>query len=142
MGVPPYVQSMWRSTGMRAYLISLATIACCLTACNRPSADLEFSAAPAPSSSAPIQGLLRLDPAALPDCTPASTVVSWDVGEAAAVTEVDVLVENTGELFAEGGAAGSSETGLWVRPGTTFVLLDSIRRTELARAAVTGPTCD
>lgn len=129
---------------MRIPLIALAALTCTLAACGSSTSDNPPAAAPAsaPSSTATAGNSLRIEPSTLPDCTPAQVFVSWNAGETDAATDVNVRVENTDELFAEGGATGRSETGPWVRPGTTFVLEDRHSKEELARAVVDGPSCD
>ncbi len=127
---------------MRTYMAGLAILTCCITACNRSDADQGAQIMPPASGTNVSASLLQLTPASLPDCTPTNVLVSWNVESPEDVTNVHVLVENTGELFAEGGAVGRSETGSWARPGTTFVLQDGAAKTELARAVIAGPTCD
>lgn len=130
---------------MRTPLMALAVLTFTLAACGSSNSDNPPAApapASAPSNTATAGNLLRIEPSTLPDCTPAQVVVSWSADETDAATDVNVRVENTDELFAEGGATGRSETGPWVRPGTTFVLEDRRSKKELARAVVEGPSCD
>ena len=130
---------------MRTSLMALALLSCSLAACDSKPEEAPPSgqaSVPATSNAALTGGALRVEPSMLPDCSPARVLVRWNAGETGEATEVNVVVENTDELFAEGGATGQSETGPWVRPGTTFVLQDRGAKKELARASVGGPSCD
>ena len=129
---------------MRKFLMALVLLSCFLAACdskNQEAPPSDQASVPA-SNAAPTGGALQVEPSMLPDCSPARVLVRWNAGETGEATEVNVVVENTDELFAEGGATGQSETGPWVRPGTTFVLQDRGAKKELARASVGGPSCD
>lgn len=127
---------------MRTYTTGLAVLALCFAACSGGSNPDRQADSAQSSVEGELANPLQLEPASLSDCTPVSVLVRWNVEQPEEGTEVDVLVDNTGELFAEGGATGHSETGPWARPGTTFVLRDRTSRVELGRATIGGPACE
>jgi len=88
---------------------------------------------------------LELDPAVLPDCTPARGAVihvAWDARDAG-TDRVRLEVTRPGggsRPWTQGPAAGSKDTGPWGSDGLTFVLL-SAEGDELARRTVETFPC-
>lgn len=90
-------------------------------------------------------GLLRADPATLPDCDPAVVKVRWDVAKRhPEVTTVEIYViapgEGVGKLFAAGGAKDTAPTGPWAKSGVMFQARDTAGN-ELDRITLGGPDC-
>ena len=83
-------------------------------------------------------------PAALSACASSAIVtLSWD---ARSIGEQNVAIfvgpRDEERLFAQGGPAGSQETGPWVQPNTVFTLRARDSRKELARLTVGSKDCE
>lgn len=138
------------------YISVIALAALVLAACNQRPEEHEnaangstanpAAAISAPKATTPARAQVTLDPSGLPACTPpaaAVVTIGWQVTDPA-VTTVDVKVlagDGREDLFANGGAQGSKETGPWMLPGSTAVVRDQATGVELGRASVESLPC-
>ncbi len=68
--------------------------------------------------------------------------VVWNVQPSGARNVVLYLVQRAGERrVTRGGAVGGQRLGRWVRPGTTLLLRDADKKTELGKLVVGGKHC-
>ena len=106
-----------------------------------PSAPVAaIAAADQPLVGKSLKGLLTSDPAVLPGCTPQVVTVAWNISSLAPkVNDVEVYAGDA--LFASGGSTGSSTTGPWTQPGSTFTLKGVPGGEVLDELVVGGPAC-
>jgi hypothetical protein len=68
--------------------------------------------------------------------------LAWNVQASGAKTVVLYLVQRNGERrVTRGDAIGGHVAGKWVRPGTTFLLRDPDKKTELGKLVVGTKAC-
>ena len=132
-------------------LIALIPAVFLLAAChqqpsNNNAGATSAAAPPAPSASMQPQqaSMISVVPASMAACDPAAVAkVSWNASGVAGVNSVQIFVGSGAneKLFAAGGAVGSSSTGPWTRPGTTFTAKDAASGKVLGTVTVQGPAC-
>lgn len=104
--------------------------------------DASAPAAGAPRVVVPATTLIHAQPASLGDCNPTAVTLAWNtLKEHPGVSTVKIYTES-GKLFAHVGAAGTLETGPWVKPGSTFVITNGEDGAELERLVIGGPICN
>lgn len=128
-----------------------------LAGCNQPQSPAQASDAAtkvvahtegvAAKNSTAHTGPLYLIPAKLDACEPgAVVVVHWDMRETHPdISNVEIWTGPLGNqtLFAAGGNVGEASTmQAWAHPGTIFSVRNKAGGTEVATAAVDGPSCD
>ena len=133
---------------MKMTLSSGVPLALLLAACGpAPSdqaapGDASAPAAGAPQIEVPATTLIHAQPAALGDCNAAAVTLLWNtLKEHPGVSTVKIYTDS-GKLFAHVGAAGTLETGPWVKPGSSFVLTNGQDGTVLERLVIGGPICN
>ena len=130
-------------------LLFISLAAACSGSGDTPVTD---SPRPVPSEITPAASVgsqqgkyLRATPNELAVCKPGQSVeISWDLaGDFPGVTGVDIFVgtDEAPKLFSSGGAVGTTRTGTWTTPGTTFRLMNKKSREEIERIVIGGPTC-
>ncbi|MCK9366938.1 MAG: hypothetical protein M0P72_07310 [Metallibacterium scheffleri] len=133
-------------------LIALIPAVLLLAACHQQSGSnnnaASTSAAAAATASPSVQpqqaSVISVVPGSMAACDPAAVAkVSWNASGLAGVNSVQIYVGSAADekLFAAGGAVGSSSTGPWTRPGTTFTAKDAASGKVLGTVTVQGPAC-
>ena len=85
--------------------------------------------------------MILAEPASLAECKPSVVTLKWDLRKGTSDAKTVKIYTGAGKLFVHSGAAGSQETGPWVKPGSVFVMKDAADENEIERLTIGGPVC-